>query len=151
MSTDSDRPERQNQADSIGYRKPPVSTRFRPGVSGNPRGRPKGTLNVTTVLIKTVREKVVINEGGQRKSVTKLEAALKQLVNKAASGELRALRQLLELAQDAESRQDSAAQRTSEPNDLDLEVMDGILKRFQSTEEPTQHPEEDVPDGDQRS
>jgi phosphoenolpyruvate carboxylase len=108
-------------------------------------------LNVTTVLIKTVREKVVINEGGQRKSVTKLEAALKQLVNKAASGELRALRQLLELAQDAESRQDSAAQRTSEPNDLDLEVMDGILKRFQSTEEPTQHPEEDVPDGDQRS
>jgi uncharacterized protein DUF5681 len=149
MSTDSDRPEQQNQVDSIGYRKPPVSTRFRPGVSGNPSGRPKGTLNVTTVLIKTVREKVVINESGQRKTVTKLEAALKQLVNKAASGELRALRQLLELAQDAESRQDSAAQRTSEPNDLDLEVMDGILKRFQST--PTQDPEE-VPDGDdQRS
>jgi hypothetical protein len=40
------------------------------------------------VLPKTLRERVAINELGQRKTVTKVEAALKQLVNKAASGDL---------------------------------------------------------------
>jgi hypothetical protein len=137
--------------ENVGFRRPPVSTRFRPGVSGNPKGRPKGTLNVATVLLRTLREKVVINEGGQRKTITKLEAAIKQLANKAASGELRALRQLVELAQDAETKQNSAAQRTPETNDMDLEVMEGILKRFQSTSEPTQGPQEVSDDEDQRN
>jgi hypothetical protein len=69
----------------VGYCHPPESARFTKGQSGNPKGRPKGSLNVATVFIKTLREKVVINENGQRKTVTKLEAAIKQLVNKAAS------------------------------------------------------------------
>ncbi|HTV56705.1 MAG TPA: DUF5681 domain-containing protein, partial [Terriglobia bacterium] len=76
---------------SVGYGKPPENTRFKKGVSGNPKGRPKGSLNVANAFAKALREKVVIVEHGQRKSVTKFEAALKQLVNKAASGDLRAL------------------------------------------------------------
>ena len=78
----------------VGYRSPPEATRFKKGVSGNPRGRPKGSLNVATVLTKTLRERVTITENGRRKTVTKLEAALKQLVNKAAAGDLRALHHL---------------------------------------------------------
>ena len=85
-------------AKSVGYGTPPEATRFRKGVSGNPKGRPKGSLNVATVFTNILRERVVINEHGQRKTVTKLEAALKQMVNKAASGESRALGLLLELA-----------------------------------------------------
>ena len=81
----------------VGYRKPPAHTRFKKGQSGNPKGRPKGSLNLSTVLVRTLREQVVINEGGQRKTVTKLEAAVKQLANKAASGDLGALRQLFML------------------------------------------------------
>lgn len=29
----------------IGYRRPPIASRFRPGVSGNPKGRPRGARN----------------------------------------------------------------------------------------------------------
>ena len=56
----------------VGYGNPPKHTRFRKGESGNPQGRPKGTLNMATVLARTLRERVVINENGQRKVVTKL-------------------------------------------------------------------------------
>ena len=123
---------------SVGYGNPPRSTRFKKGVSGNPKGRPKGSLNVATVFTKTLLEKVVINEHGQRKTVTKLEAALKQLVNKAASGDLRAFRQLVELALDAEAKHNATSAQNPEFGEFDREVMDDILKRFQPQEKKKQ-------------
>lgn len=130
-----------------GYGRPPQSTRFQKGVSGNPRGRPRGSLNVATVLIRSLREKVVVNENGRRRKVTKLEAALKQLVNKAASGELRALQQLVTLANDAEQKQSQATTRNPVLNDLDQEVMQSILARFQPALGDRPKPEE-ADDGD---
>ncbi len=53
-----------------------------------------------------MNEKVVVHEGGRRREITKGEAIAKQLVNKAASGDLRAIREL----QAAEKRQLMAAQ-----------------------------------------
>ena len=139
MDPSSDEPQAMPEAPKeVGYGKPPGATRFKKGVSGNPRGRPKGSLNVATVFVKTLREKVVINESGQRKTVTKLEAALKQLVNKAASGDIRALRQLLESARDAEAKQNPSGGQHPVIEELDQEVIDGILKRFQEGEDEDQ-------------
>jgi Family of unknown function (DUF5681) len=131
VSLNTDKPESvPESAKSVGYGAPPEATRFKKGVSGNPKGRPKGSLNIATVFTKTLRERVVINEHGQRKTVTKLEAALKQLVNKAASGDLRALAQLVVLAQDAEAKQNMQGAQTPDLSDLDEGVMEGILQRF---------------------
>jgi ribosomal protein S20 len=136
MDTKDDKPnEVPESSKSGGYGKPPEATRFKKGSSGNPRGRPKGSLNVATMLLKTLREKVVINEHGQRKTITKLEAALKQLTNKAASGDIRALRQLLESARDAEAKQNAAAALNPVIEELDQEVIDGIMQRFNSEED----------------
>ena len=129
----------------VGYRTPPEATRFKKGVSGNPRGRPKGSLNVATVLARTLREKVVINENGRRKTVTKLEAALKQLVNKAAAGDLRALRHLTALAHDAEAQQNTRDTQLQDLGELDRNVMQGILRRFQITEDQQNSSEGDNP------
>jgi Family of unknown function (DUF5681) len=57
-----------SRTSDVGYGKPPQATRFKKGVSGNPKGRPKGSLNIATVFTKTLRERVVINEHGQRKT-----------------------------------------------------------------------------------
>jgi translation initiation factor RLI1 len=117
-------------ASSVGYGKPPSNTRFRRGVSGNPKGRPKGSRNVASVFAKTLREKVVINEHGQRKTITKLEAAIKQFVNKAAGGDLRALQMLVSLSREAETRELSQPER-SIIAEVDQRVMESIVRRFQ--------------------
>src|SRR5258708_1255057 len=79
--------------DEVGYKKPPKHSRFRKGASGNPSGRPQGTLNIASVVRRTLLEEVVINENGKRSTITKLEALVKQLINQAAGGNLRALSQ----------------------------------------------------------
>ena len=119
----------------VGYGKPPAHTRFRKGESGNRRGRPKGTLNLATVLERTLRERVIINENGRRKEITKLEAAVKQMVNKAASGDPAALRQLLALVISAEERSGTASTSASELSEVDRLVMQSVIKRFESPRE----------------
>ena len=131
MSTGDDQADDIHDSDkSVGYRNPPVGTRFKKGVSGNPKGRPKGSLNLAAMFTKTLRERVVINEHGRRRTVTKLEAALKQLVNKAASGDLRALAQLVDLSKDAEAKQLAQGMQQPVMTDSDQEVWDGIMKRW---------------------
>jgi Family of unknown function (DUF5681) len=112
--------------------KPPKHTRFRKGTSGNPKGKSKGTRNLATILERTLREKVVINENGVRKTITKFEAALKQLVNKAASGDLAAMRQLSALAGSAEIE---AATAQKEPSmvEADQKIMNRLLERLQTS------------------
>ena len=83
----------------VGYANPPAETRFKPGQSGNPRGRPKGVPNFATAVARILREKVTVIENGRRRSVSKLEAAATQLVNKAVKGDARAFQQTLQLAE----------------------------------------------------
>src|ERR1700722_15187922 len=115
--------------EKVGYGSPPAASRFKKGVSGNLRGRPKGSLNVNTALTRVLRERVTINEHGQRKSITKLEAALKQLAQKAITGDVRAIREIVVLAAQAESKQALPAQQLSDLSDFDQAVIEGIVKR----------------------
>jgi hypothetical protein len=119
-----------NDSTKVGYGRPPKSTQFKKGQSGNPKGRPKGTLNLTTVLDKELREKVIINENGQRKTVTKMEAAIKQLVNKSAGGDLAALRHLMMLVISAEERSSETEAPDTKLGETDQRVLERILKRF---------------------
>jgi hypothetical protein len=82
----------------VGYGKPPVNTRFKPGQSGNPKGRPKGTNNLRRDVQKLLKKGVPLNEHGRRRTVSTQEAALLRLREKALKGDARALDLLLELA-----------------------------------------------------
>jgi len=121
-------PDDPNKTYDVGFGKPPKPSQFRKGFSGNPKGRPKGRRNLATVLARTLQERVVINENGVRRTVTKLEAAVKQLVNRAASGDLGAMRQLSALARSAEDEQVASPTRQLDQNDQ--KVMENVLKRF---------------------
>ena len=93
---------------TVGYGKPPVQTRFQPGQSGNPQGRRKGAKNWKTHLAAALDERVTVKEGGKQRKITKLEATIKQLVNKSAGADLRAMRMLFGLMQIFERRSDPA-------------------------------------------
>jgi len=85
------------------------------------------------VLERALREKVVINENGRRKTVTKLEASIKQLTNKAASGELKALQLLAALVRSAEERVIKETTPNSTVGEFDEKVFLGILNRLEAT------------------
>lgn len=74
---------------AVGYGKPPRQTRFKPGQSGNPRGRPKGTKNLKTDLMEELSEKIVVREGDHSQNVSKQRAVVKTLVARTLQGDAR--------------------------------------------------------------
>jgi len=79
----------------VGFGKPPRSTRFKPGQSGNPNGRPRGAKNFAIAIGQELDSRVTVTENGRRRRISKREVIAKHLVNKAVSGDLKAIPLLL--------------------------------------------------------
>jgi hypothetical protein len=82
---------------AVGYRRPPKSTQFKPGVSGNPKGKPKGSRPVGALLQEIIRQKIPVTENGKTRRLTVLEIMLRRLANDAMRGEQRSVKFLLSL------------------------------------------------------
>jgi len=78
--------------------RPPHHTRFKPGQSGNPKGRPKGSVNFRTLIERELRKTVVIAENGRQKRLTKQEVIVRRLAHDGIKGEYRAIELLMKLA-----------------------------------------------------
>ena len=81
----------------IGYKKPPKAHQFQKGRSGNPSGRPREIAGIAELLAKVSQQKVLTNTKSGPKRMTKLEAGITQIANKAAGGDLKAWRFLKEM------------------------------------------------------
>jgi hypothetical protein len=84
----------------VGYGKPPTQTQFKRGVSGNKSGRPKGAKNFATLFHKELSRRVSVSENGKRCTITKMEAAIKQIANRAATGDAKAIQILTNLSRE---------------------------------------------------
>jgi hypothetical protein len=83
--------------EAVGYGKPPRHSRFKPGCSGNPRGRPKGAASCKTIVQRLARQEHELVEHGRKRRRTTLELILIVLRMRAAEGNARALAELTDL------------------------------------------------------
>ncbi len=113
----------------VGYGKPPAKNRFQKGASGNPKGRPKGSKNLATVVLKESRQFVHINGPRGIRTVTKLEAAVMQLSNKSAQGDLRAQREFFALVHWSEESVTGGAE-VAAISETDLQLMENLRRRI---------------------
>ena len=81
----------------VGYGHPPKATRFKPGRSGNPKGRPKGAQGRKTIVEQVLLERHDVIEAGERKQRTTLELILLTLRHRAFEGDPKAFKALQEL------------------------------------------------------
>jgi hypothetical protein len=78
----------------VGKGRPPRSTRWKPGQSGNSKGRPKGAKSFKTILQDALNQLLHIQEKGRTRKITAREAIVRRLVNQALKGDLKAIAQL---------------------------------------------------------
>ena len=115
---------------TVGYKKPPLATRFKKGRSGNPRGRLSGSKNLKTVLCDALNEPIVVTENGRRRKITKREAIIKQLVNQSATANWRAIRILLDLLREIERQAEPTPAETDTFSAADEKVLAQLRERF---------------------
>lgn len=103
--------------------------RFPPGQSGNRKGRPKKAKTVSEAIVTAMNKTIVASENGRKRRIRKLDAAATQIANKGASGDLRAGKMLLEMADRAEAK--DAAQAAPETLTIsDQEILDDFLSAY---------------------
>jgi hypothetical protein len=96
----------------IGYGSPPVHSRFKPGQSGNPSGRAKGSQNLKTLFNKVLDEEISLRDGTEVKKITKAEAVVRSVVVGALKGDPRNVAILFRLAEQAGQFQDASSDIT---------------------------------------
>ncbi len=114
----------------VGYGKPPRHSRFQKGQSGNPRGRPSRSKNLSTLLSEALDEPVIVAENGRRKKITKREAIVTQLVNRSAKADLKATRILLGMLRELENRADPGSAETATMSEADQQIIQRIQARL---------------------
>lgn len=77
----------ENDDADIGYGQPPTHSRFKPGQSGNPRGRPKGAVSFKSDLLDELSETIAVREDSGEVRMTKQRAIVKQLVAGSIAGD----------------------------------------------------------------
>ena len=112
----------------VGYKRPPSDTRFQPGRSGNPAGRPKRRLSFWDALLAELATAMPGKDPEQARS--KLQALVKTLVDSAIAGNARAQSLVLgALARLGDAENSEAPPLTPDDKEILDAYVGGELKR----------------------
>jgi Family of unknown function (DUF5681) len=110
-----------------GYGKPPKQYQFRPGQSGNPKGRPKGAKNAATLLQDILGRRIEVRTGSTLRKMTVLEAMLTRFAESALKGDTKSAAFLLQRYETPEAPDEHAINATA-PDEQ--EIIDAYFKAY---------------------
>ena len=113
------------ESKSASYRNPPEHSRFKPGQSVNPLGRPKKRKSVADELNEELNVVIPVREGTRTIEMTKARAIARELLRLAMGGDLRAATIVVSCAGRL-SNSDEPIQETT-PDDVAL--IDDFVER----------------------
>ena len=114
---------------------PPEGSKFKKGTSGNPKGRPRGSRNLKTIIMQAARHKVSATIAGKTRRISNIQATAMQLATKAASGNPAAMGKFLDWVDEFETRADAAKPSQFPLSEPDLEVLRAVYERMKQCEQ----------------
>ncbi len=130
----------------VGYKKPPVASRFKKGNNANPRGRPSRS-KVLAAVLKQALDEPAQDENGQRRRQTKREQVIRRLVEKSAGADLAATKLLFELLHKADPNAVAADPADAAPLGQDaLELLKQRLARLAQAQAVDRGPADQPPE-----
>jgi hypothetical protein len=116
----------------VGYGKPPRANQFKPGKSGNPKGRPRGAKSEATILQDLLQHKIGLSEHGKTRRITLHEAILRRIAEDCLKGNTKSAAFLLNRYHAMTSNEPDESGLT----DDEQSVLETYLKKFQSNLDP---------------
>lgn len=115
----------------VGPGRPPKHTRFRPGQSGNPGGRPKRETSLEEAFARELMKIIKVTEGGKERRLTKLQMIAKVATNSSIKGDFKFTSLIMQLM--AGRKENSITAGDSFPQ-LDGEMIKRIKARLKREE-----------------
>lgn len=110
---------------------PPQEYKYKKGQSGNLRGRPKGSRNLSSIILEAAEKKVKVTIDGVERNITIKQATAMQLAKQAVSGDHRGMAKFLDLVEEYERRAEEGGPAQYTLSDADTEVLRAIYLRMQ--------------------
>ena len=114
--------------DDVGYGKPPRDHQFKPGESGNPKGRPKGAKSEETILRELLQQKISLNERGKARRITIHEGIFRRIIEDCLKGNTKSAAFLL----NRHHAMTSGEPMESGLSEDDEAVLEAYLQKYQS-------------------
>ena len=80
----------QGEPEKVGYKRPPKENQFKPGQRGNPKGRPRGSRNLKTIVEESLTKTISVRRGNKTEKVPIVEVITDTFALKAAQGDVKA-------------------------------------------------------------
>jgi hypothetical protein len=122
----------------VGYGKPPAASQFKPGKSGNPRGRPKGSRNIALMVEEELDKKIEVTIDGTRKRISKGKVVARRVVDGAVKGEPKAIATVMTI-QSGQTRRGGGRAKDADTSlreatpEQDEAILAAYMERFKPT------------------
>jgi uncharacterized protein DUF5681 len=110
----------------VGYGRPPLHTRFRKGVSGNPKGRPRGVTpaRAKRLALQEAYKLITVREGDEVDALPAIQVVMRQQLRLAAKGNAPAQRAVIAMVQAIEQEAAMQAATTATENTQNSGITD---------------------------